>query len=236
MIYQARMNDEKQKFGNLKNKSPDGIEVWHNFIPDNNRVSEVLTCELIVATCKVTAWDTNYFIITYSCKVQLPNNICSMECTASMKPTLVLHELTDAELKRLCCRHDFIKQEAAAENFVHVDTPNPRSLPQAMIIKMEIPDDELNDITVKEEPIDWDQESEGLRVNADAYVETLQTIVKHWIDNVANGRAYVFQQDSVPFHKALKTQDCMAENFHDHVTPNLWPPNSPDLNALDYYV
>ena len=28
----------------------------------------------------------------------------------------------------------------------------------------------------------------------------------------------------------------MAENFHDHVTPNLWPPNSPDLNPLDYYV
>jgi inhibitor of nuclear factor kappa-B kinase subunit alpha len=75
-----------------------------------------------------------------------------------------------------------------------------------------------------------------LRVNADAYVETLQTIVKPWIDSVANGRAYVFQQDSASAHKALKTQDWMAENFHDHFTPNLWPPNSPDLNLLDYYV
>ncbi|KAF2348479.1 hypothetical protein FHG87_020765 [Trinorchestia longiramus] len=79
-----------------------------------------------------------------------------------MKRTLVLHELTDAEGKRLCCRHDFIKQEAAAKNFVHVYTPNPGNHPQAMTIKSETPEDELDDITVKEEPIDWDQEPQVL--------------------------------------------------------------------------
>jgi hypothetical protein len=31
---------------------------------------------------------------------------------------VVLHKLTDAEVERLCCRHDFIKQEAAAEDTV----------------------------------------------------------------------------------------------------------------------
>ncbi|KAM3186381.1 hypothetical protein ACTXT7_004446 [Hymenolepis weldensis] len=43
--------------------------------------------------------------------------------------------------------------------------------------------------------------------DADAYVETLQTIVVKppWKDNLA----YAFQQDSVPSHKALKTQDWM---------------------------
>ncbi|KAM3174849.1 hypothetical protein ACTXT7_009665 [Hymenolepis weldensis] len=60
-----------------------------------------------------------------------------------------------------------------------------------------------------------------LRVNtdADAYVETIQTIVIEppWIDNVANGgRLYVFQQDPATSHKALKTPDGMAENFHQH--------------------
>ncbi|KAM3188435.1 hypothetical protein ACTXT7_000261 [Hymenolepis weldensis] len=61
---------------------------------------------------------------------------------------------------------------------------------------------------------------QGLRVNAaadaDAYVETLQTIVvkSPRIDNVANGgRPYVFLQDSAASHKALETQDSMAENF-----------------------
>ncbi|KAM3184332.1 hypothetical protein ACTXT7_008548 [Hymenolepis weldensis] len=47
---------------------------------------------------------------------------------------------------------------------------------------------------------------QGPRVNAvaDAYVKTLQIIVKlPWIDSVANGGRppYVFQQDSAPSHK-----------------------------------
>lgn len=77
---------------------------------------------------------------------------------------------------------------------------------------------------------------QGLRVNSAAYIEVLKTVVKPWIDSVRNGRLYVFQQDSAPSHKARLTQEWMAENFHDHVTPDTWPPNSPDLNPLDYYV
>ncbi|KAM3182969.1 hypothetical protein ACTXT7_011274 [Hymenolepis weldensis] len=44
----------------------------------------------------------------------------------------------------------------------------------------------------------------GFRVNAGAYVETLQVIVvkPSWIDSVA-----VFQQELTASHKALKTQD-----------------------------
>lgn len=77
---------------------------------------------------------------------------------------------------------------------------------------------------------------QGLRVNAAAYIETLDTVVKPWIEGVARGRPYVFQQDSAPSHTAGTTQEWLAENFHDHVTPNIWPPSSPDLNPLDYYV
>lgn len=77
---------------------------------------------------------------------------------------------------------------------------------------------------------------QGLRVNAAAYIEVLETVVKPWIDSVRNARPYVFQQDSAPAHKARTTQDWMATHLHDHITPNLWPPNSPDLNPLDYYT
>ncbi|KAM3177819.1 hypothetical protein ACTXT7_003762 [Hymenolepis weldensis] len=51
----------------------------------------------------------------------------------------------------------------------------------------------------------------SLKVNSDANVETPQAIVTPpWIDSIANGgRAYVFQQDSAPSHKAPKTQDYM---------------------------
>ncbi|KAM3177933.1 hypothetical protein ACTXT7_003575 [Hymenolepis weldensis] len=47
----------------------------------------------------------------------------------------------------------------------------------------------------------------GLRVNADAdaYVETLQTIVKPCIDNVVNGRSSFLKQDLASPHKAHKT-------------------------------
>ncbi|KAM3179711.1 hypothetical protein ACTXT7_000152 [Hymenolepis weldensis] len=59
---------------------------------------------------------------------------------------------------------------------------------------------------------DLGYESYGLGVNADAdadaNVGALQTIVKPWTDSVANGgRIYVFQQNSIPSNKALKTQD-----------------------------
>lgn len=77
---------------------------------------------------------------------------------------------------------------------------------------------------------------QGLRVNAAAYIEVLETVVKPWIDSMRSERPYVFQQDSAPSHKAMTTQDWMAENLHDHITPNMWPPSSPDLNLLDYYV
>ncbi|CAB3237907.1 unnamed protein product [Arctia plantaginis] len=78
--------------------------------------------------------------------------------------------------------------------------------------------------------------SHELRVNAAPYTEGLKTVVKPWIDRARGERPYVFQQDSAPSHKAMTTQDCMSENLHDHITPNLWPPSSPDLNPLDFYV
>ncbi|KAF2356505.1 hypothetical protein FHG87_012740 [Trinorchestia longiramus] len=147
----------------------DAIVKKHDFIKQEAAVENFVHVdtrnpvkEVITVKEDPIDWDqepqTNYFIITYSSIVQLPKSLCSMDCTASKNPTVVVHELPDAEVKRLCCRHDFIKQEAAVENFVHVDTPNTGKFPQAMTIKKEIPDDELDDITVKEEPIDWNQE------------------------------------------------------------------------------
>ena len=41
---------------------------------------------------------------------------------------------------------------------------------------------------------------EGLRLNSDAYMELIITVVKPRITRVANGRPYVWQQDSAPCH------------------------------------
>ncbi|XP_076046122.1 uncharacterized protein LOC143028211 [Oratosquilla oratoria] len=77
---------------------------------------------------------------------------------------------------------------------------------------------------------------QGLRANAAGYSEVLETVVKFWIGKIRDGRPYIFQQDAAPSHKAQSTQEWMSDNQYDHVTPNMRPPNSPDLNLMDYYV
>ncbi|KAF2344329.1 Reverse transcriptase domain [Trinorchestia longiramus] len=53
MIYEARVKDERQKVENIRNKGPDGIKEWYNFIQGNNRSNEIQIHELVVG-CKVS--------------------------------------------------------------------------------------------------------------------------------------------------------------------------------------
>ena len=71
---------------------------------------------------------------------------------------------------------------------------------------------------------------------SDAYVELLNTVVQPWITKVANGRPNVWQQDSAPCHTSGKSKKWLSARFYDYTSPNVWPPNSPDLNTMDYYV
>ena len=57
-----------------------------------------------------------------------------------------------------------------------------------------------------------------------------------WMDKIAAGRPYVFQQDSAPAHKAKTTQAWLFNNDSHHWSPDLWPPSSPDCNPLDYFL
>ena len=77
---------------------------------------------------------------------------------------------------------------------------------------------------------------EGFRLNSDAYVEFLITVVKPWITRVANGRPYVWQQDSGPSHTSGKSQEWLPVNFYNYTSPNVWPLNSTDPNPMYYYV
>jgi len=47
---------------------------------------------------------------------------------------------------------------------------------------------------------------------------------------------YIFQQDGAPAHTARLTQDWLKTNCTDFIARDEWPPNSPDLNPLDYHV
>lgn len=77
---------------------------------------------------------------------------------------------------------------------------------------------------------------ERSRLTAEAYVQVLKSKVVPWMENIAQGQSYTFQQDGAPAHTAGITQTWLSANTPDFWGKEVWPPNSPDLNPLDYFV
>ena len=46
----------------------------------------------------------------------------------------------------------------------------------------------------------------------------------------------LFQQDSAPAPRARETIELLTIETLEFIPPALWPPNSPDLNPVDYKV
>ncbi len=74
------------------------------------------------------------------------------------------------------------------------------------------------------------------RVNQKVYLNVLRDVVMPWMDTVAAGAKYTFQQDSVPAHKAKTIQASLKDNIPHFWDPQTWPSNSPDLNPCDQYL
>jgi len=55
------------------------------------------------------------------------------------------------------------------------------------------------------------------------------------VDSIA-GEVFIFQQDSASAHRAQDTVVLLAHETPRFIGPDLWPPNSPDLNPVDYKV
>jgi len=47
---------------------------------------------------------------------------------------------------------------------------------------------------------------------------------------------FVFQQDSVPAHRARATVNYLHQFTPEFILPNLWPHNNTILNPVDYKV
>ena len=76
----------------------------------------------------------------------------------------------------------------------------------------------------------------GLKVNTKVHLDVLKSVVIPWCNLVAGGRSWVWQQDSAPAHKSKETQAWFQKECSDFVLFSHWPPSSPDLNPLDYFV
>jgi len=47
---------------------------------------------------------------------------------------------------------------------------------------------------------------------------------------------FTFQQDGAPAQRARETVELLKVETPDFIPPNLWLPNSPDLNPVDYKI
>jgi len=73
-------------------------------------------------------------------------------------------------------------------------------------------------------------------VTKEVYVNVLASVVKPWMETVASGRLYVFQQDGATAHTSHLVQNLLSDNIDMFWFKEFWPPNNPDLNLLDYYM
>ena len=76
----------------------------------------------------------------------------------------------------------------------------------------------------------------ALKVNTKVYLDVLKSVVIPWCNQVADGRPWVWQQDSALSHKSKETQAWLQKECYNFVPFSLWLPSSPDLNPLDYFV
>jgi len=51
-----------------------------------------------------------------------------------------------------------------------------------------------------------------------------------------SGGTFLFQQDSAPPHRARETIELLSRMTPDFIGPEMGPPNSPDLNPVDYSI
>lgn len=79
--------------------------------------------------------------------------------------------------------------------------------------------------------------NKGVKINQKVYQEEiLEAVLKPWAQNSFSGRHWTFQQDSAPAHRARTTVDWLTANCPAFISPQEWPPYSPDLNPMDYSV
>jgi hypothetical protein len=76
----------------------------------------------------------------------------------------------------------------------------------------------------------------GLWVNTDICLEVMESTVLPWIKTVAGDRPWVWPQDPAPCHVSNRSIKWHKDNCYDLVSKDCWPPSSPDLNPLDYFV
>jgi len=76
----------------------------------------------------------------------------------------------------------------------------------------------------------------GMKINGCYYQELLLSQQLLPAIRQVSGDFIVFQQDSTPAHRARETIKLLQWETPAFISPDLLPPNSPDLNPVDYKI
>ena len=77
----------------------------------------------------------------------------------------------------------------------------------------------------------------GAKVDAQYYTEVLLKRMIPQMNRLTRGEDYVFMEDGARAHTAQLTLKHLGKRKHlNLLEPHDWPPNSPDLNPVDYCI
>ncbi len=76
----------------------------------------------------------------------------------------------------------------------------------------------------------------GERLNGQTYHDQLLTFDQEEGDELFGPKNWGFQQDGASSHTDQKVQKWCKKNFEFFIPKERWPPNSPELNPLDYSI
>jgi len=76
----------------------------------------------------------------------------------------------------------------------------------------------------------------GVKINGDYYRDVLLSQQLLPMTRDMSGEFFIFQQDNAPAHRTLDTVRLLEQATPAFIPPDLWPPNSPDLNPVDYQI
>jgi len=75
-----------------------------------------------------------------------------------------------------------------------------------------------------------------VKVNGDYYHEVLLEEKLLPCIKEISGDNFIFQQDSTPAHRTRDTIALLRREMPEFISPNQRPPNSPDMNSVDYKI
>ena len=77
---------------------------------------------------------------------------------------------------------------------------------------------------------------EGGKVDADHYVTHLEESLLPDVRELYPDDNFFLQQDGATPHTSQVTADYLEDNEIPYIKKDSWPPNSPDLNPMDYAI